>query len=96
MRDAQIAAIRWKFDALCVDSVYSKVLSSNERALNSCRLLGYDMQAFSRRPLFRKQDAAGEFFTEEGEEHQRVHGLELLYLRLTKDCFFRCVADLSA
>ena len=99
MRDAQLACLRWQFEALGLQAVYSRVLSTNERALNSCRLLGYDMSPFARKRITCQPSPLGDVLKEAEpglEPSADFHtAAELLYLRLTRERFVQCVTDLG-
>ncbi len=87
MRDAQIAGICWKFERLGISSIWSKVLSTNERAQASCESLGYRMEPFDSRPVYRQHYPDGNVLTEEGDG-ELCPDLRILYLRLTREGFY--------
>lgn len=84
---AQVAGLIWQFETLGIRSVLSKVLSTNDAALESCRRLGYDLTCVESRPLFRHEDVQGVYFLEHGEADQVFEESTILYLRLSKEDF---------
>jgi len=92
MHYAQIAGLEWQFGDLGLQSVLSKVISSNENALESCRRLGYDMSPERVASLFRHPYPTGDLLKEIGSCEQLIHGERVVYLRLRRDDFFRSLS----
>jgi RimJ/RimL family protein N-acetyltransferase len=84
---ANVAMLAWEFDELGIDSVFSKVLSTNDAAIESCRRLGFSLPPFAVRTLYRHDCPDGIVLRENGTPDQEVPGAQLLYVRLSKANF---------
>lgn len=93
MHYAQVAGIIWTFRFLGISAILSKVLSSNDAALESCRLLGYDMQPYQVRPVYRKEGPEGIYLEEHGGPEEQLPGVQLAYYRLRREAFFQFVGE---
>jgi hypothetical protein len=88
---SQIAGIIWSFRWLRFETMHSKVLSTNDMALESCRSLGYDMRPYKSNPIYRKNLPTGVVIEEFGEPSERIPDVTLQYFQLKPESFFRVV-----
>jgi RimJ/RimL family protein N-acetyltransferase len=89
---ANVAGLDWQFRNLGIRAVHSKVLSTNELALQGCRRLGYSMPPIASKQIFRHVYPEGVVLREFGDPDQELPDVRLLYLRLEEKGFGHAVA----
>jgi hypothetical protein len=89
MYQAQAAMVKWEIEALRQRLVLSKILSTNDGGLNSCRSMGCDMAPIAVRSVYRHVHPEGEVLQETGSGLQRMSDVSLHYLVVTREGFER-------
>jgi len=93
MHSANVAGLEWQFRELAIRGVCSKVLSTNESALEGCRRLGYPMTPRASRPVYRHTYPDGVVLRESGDPEQELAGVRLHYLRIEKSDFDKALRN---
>lgn len=93
MHWAQLAGMILFFYALNHRSIISRVLSTNELALDSCASKGYDMRPVVSQPIYRVRHPDGDTLETSGDPVDRVAGVTLDTFRLQRDAFFAAMAE---
>ena len=90
---AQLAGMILVFYALNQRSIISRVLSTNELALDSCVTKGYDMRPIVSQPIYRVRHPDGDTLETSGDPVDRLPGVTLDTFRLQRDAFFAAMAE---
>jgi hypothetical protein len=93
MHFAQITGMVLLFEAFNQQCIYSRVLSVNDLALESCRKLGYSMQPISSQAIFRHEHPNGFSLQVTGTDAQRVEAITLDTYRLERRSFSSAMRD---
>lgn len=93
MHRAALAEMIVLFHALDQRSMVSRVLSTNELALDSCAAKGYDMRPVVSHPIYRIRHPEGDTLETTGDPADRVPGVTLDTFRLQRDAFFAAMAQ---
>ena len=93
MHWAQLAGMILVFYALNQRSSISRVLSTNELAVDSCVTKGYEMRAVVSQSIFRVRHPNGDTLETSGDPVDRVAGVTLDTFRLQRDAFFAAMAE---
>ena len=89
---AQIAGMVLLFRSFNHQRIISRILSTNELALANSDSFGYDMEPSSVQPIYRKEHANGFILETSGNLEDRVNGVSLYTLHLTRRAFFETMA----
>jgi hypothetical protein len=89
---AQVAAMVLIFRCFNHQGMVSRILSTNELALENSAAFGYDMEPSLVQPIYRKEHSNGFIFETSGNVEDRVNGVSLYTLRLTRRAFFETMA----
>jgi hypothetical protein len=92
MHWAQLAGMILLFYVLNHRSIISRVLSTNELALDSCATKGYEMRPIVSQSIFRVRHPEGDTLETSGDPVDRVTGVTLDTFRLQRDTFFATMA----
>lgn len=85
MHFVNFACMAWDFEHLDLSTMYSKVLVTNDLAMESTRTLGY--RILGDVPLYRVETASGPVFTEISTSGAVATGEMLRYLGCDRQCF---------
>lgn len=97
MHWAQVASLIWTFASLSIQFVVADIVSVNELAIENCHRLGYDLEPFLRRPLYRTIYPEGEFWEPRGGvDASLIPGIELHSFRLREKAFYQLVQETPA
>lgn len=91
--EAQVAGLDWIFWHVRSGSVVARVLSTNDLALENCRRMGYDLAPFATIPVYRRVTPEGAQLLDNGRDEERLPGVELYSIRLSREAFFRANAE---
>ena len=94
--DAQVAGLNWIFRNIGSGSVVARVLNTNDLALENCRRMGYDLIPFASNPVYRRVTPEGSRLLDCGRDEERLPGVELHSIRLSREAFFRSNAEFVA
>lgn len=90
---AQIANLIWTFHALRIETVHSKILSTNDLAIENYRNLGCDTQPCRSAPMYRISSPAGDVLEEFGSPTELLPDVLLNYYQLKREPFLKSVAQ---
>lgn len=90
---AQIAGVILVFYALNHRSIISRVLSTNELALDSVATKGYDMRPIVSQPIYRIRHPEGDTLETAGDSADLVPGVTLDTFRLQRKAFFATMGE---
>lgn len=91
---AQVAGLDWIFRNIGSESVVARVLSDNELALHNCERMGYDLTPFATSDVYRRMSPAGDQLLDEGSAAERIPGVRLHSIRLSRAGFYGANAGL--